>query len=385
LAEQVGRSDIVVAGACVLCLIAFAAAAREQSPTELRELSRQAEARIRELQAEADRLAQQTGTILGELRALELQREIRSQELKKADADAGAVLREVESAAERLQALEAQRLAETPGMRERLVEIYKRGRAGYLRLLLAADDLRALGRLSRGVAAIAQLDRVRLDAHRQIIRAQREALAEVEQRRAALAAAQEAGRKARAALDRAVAAHNARLDALDRQRDLAARYVGELQAAQTELQNRVSRIGSGETPALPLAPFRGALDWPVAGRLLSRFRTGGAAPSGTSVAHSGIEIAAADGSPARAVHPGTVAFAAPFTGFGTLVIVDHGQSAFTLYGYLSQAAVAAGARVNRGTIVGRTGRSPAGTDALYFELRIDGRPVDPVQWLRSPR
>jgi septal ring factor EnvC (AmiA/AmiB activator) len=70
-------------------------------------------------------------------------------------------------------------------------------------------------------------------------------------------------------------------------------------------------------------------------------------------------------------------------GFGTLVIVDHGANAFTLYGHLQQAAVAPGGSVDRGSVVGRAGRNPDGTDAVYFELRIDGRPVDPVQWLKA--
>jgi septal ring factor EnvC (AmiA/AmiB activator) len=87
----------------------------------------------------------------------------------------------------------------------------------------------------------------------------------------------------------------------------------------------------------------------------------------------------------RAVHDGAVAHAAPFEGFGTLVILDHGGGGFSLYGHLADAAVAAGAPVERGAVVGRAGRNPEGVNALYFELRIDGQPVDPLQWLGSPR
>jgi septal ring factor EnvC (AmiA/AmiB activator) len=119
--------------------------------------------------------------------------------------------------------------------------------------------------------------------------------------------------------------------------------------------------------------------------VLSRFGRTRDARFGTAILRNGIEIAAIDGQAVRAVHGGTVAFAAPFTGFGTLVIVDHGESAFTLYGHLAEASVAPAARVARGAILGRAGRSPAGIQAVYFELRIDGRPVDPVQWLRSTR
>jgi septal ring factor EnvC (AmiA/AmiB activator) len=290
----------------------------------------------------------------------------------------------IERITTRVTALESERLAETPRVQERLVEIYKRGRIGYLRLLLATDDLRALGRMTRGVAAVAELDRVRLDTHRQTIRQERQAMADLQKRRKDADAARAASLKARQALDQAVAAHNRRLDELDQRRDVAARYIGELQTAQADLQRATSSMSSN-TAALPIAPFRGSLDWPIAGRILSRFGRSRADRFGTIIVRNGIEIAATEGTPVRAVHGGTVAYAAPFTGFGTLVIVDHGHNAFTLYGHLSQAMVTSGARVGRNDVIGRAGRTPDGQTAAYFELRIDGRPVDPVQWLRSSR
>ncbi len=117
-------------------------------------------------------------------------------------------------------------------------------------------------------------------------------------------------------------------------------------------------------------------------------RASDAAPptvSAPRVVRNGIEIATIENQQVRAVHGGTVSYAAPFAGFGTLVIVDHGTNAFSLYGHLSQALVPAGAVVERNAVIGRAGRSPSGVQSLYFELRIDGRPVDPVQWFRSPR
>lgn len=366
------------------CLCLALLVAQAQPPTDTRGLAQQADRRIRQLQAEADRLAGQTRTLLNDLSALEVQRAIKIEEVKKTEAELSTVNTAFQKVADRVAALEAQRLADTPGIKERLTEIYKRGRGGYVRLLLATD-LQALGRMSRGVAAVARLDRARFDAHRRIIGAERDALAEIEARKKAVAAAQAEAGKARQALDAAVAAQNRRIDELDRRRDLAAQYVGELQDAQAALQQRVTNLGTDAPPSLPIAPFRGALDSPVPGRVLSRFGRGPGGRFGTAIVRNGIEIAATDGQDVRAVHGGTVAFAAPFTGFGTLVIVDHGDGAFTLYGHLAEATVAQGVRVARGGVVGRAGRSPAGVQAVYFELRIDGRPVDPVQWLRSTR
>ncbi len=357
------------------------AAAQAQPPAAA--LAR-AEQRIRELQREADRLAAQSSTLLSELRKLHLEREIRAQAVVKADAELAVVTSALAGTSARVSALEAQRVAGTPGVRERLIEIYKRGRGGYVGLLLAAEDLRALGRMTRGVTAVARLDRVRLDEHRRTVRAAREAMAELETRKAALARAQDEAVKARRALDAAVAAHNRRIDDLDARRDLAARYVGELQTAAAELQRQVAGLPSDSPASLPLAPFRGALEWPANGRIVSRFGAG-ADRFGTAITRNGIEIAVTEAQQVRAVHGGTVAFAAPFIGYGTLVILDHGGNAFTLYGHLAEAFVEAGARVERGSAVGRAGRNPSGQPVVYFEVRIDGRPVDPVQWLRSSR
>ena len=83
------------------------------------------------------------------------------------------------------------------------------------------------------------------------------------------------------------------------------------------------------------------------------------------------------------MHEGTVAFAESFAGLGPLVILDHGDRAYTLYGYLATIGVTKGTRVEAGAIVGTAGRAPAtGAPALYFEVRVDGRATDPLQWLK---
>ena len=344
----------------------------------------QAAERIRELQSEADQLAKASGTLLTELRRLELARQIKSQEVQKAELELAMLAKSQEAMERRLAQIAAERTATTPLVRERLVEIYKRGRGGYLRLLVQADDLQQLGRLSRGVASVARLDQLRVDAQRRSVRDEQAALGELTARRAKAAGARDAAAAARRALDAAIAAQAARIDEIDQRRDLAAQYVGELQAAQTGLQQRLSNSTTGAT-SLPILPFRGLLDWPVNGRLLASFGRGSTDRLATSVVRNGIEIATIEAQQVRAVHPGTVSYAAPFAGFGTLVIVDHGNNAFSLYGHLSQTVVGEGATVARGAVIGRAGRSPAGVQSLYFELRIDGRPVDPVQWFRSLR
>jgi septal ring factor EnvC (AmiA/AmiB activator) len=363
----------------VLVLIACVSLHAQGDP---KSQSDRAAARIRALQAESDRLATQARTVFGELRRLEIDQEIKQQDVAKTELELARVTAVRDRAEKRVSDLEALRVAQTPGVTERLVELSKRGRAGYLQLLLASDDVRALGRMARGVAAVAELDRIRLETHRRTLAAERDALNDLDQQHDAVEQLRKDAVRARAAVDAAVAARNRLIMDLDERRDLAAQFVAELQQSQLELERTLaSTEAASSVVALPIRPFKSDLPWPIDGRVTAPFGRVPAGRFGTTIVRNGIEVAARDGESAAAVHEGTVAFAAPFSGFGTLVIVDHGSGAFTLYGHLLDAAVSAGTNVSQGTPLGRVGLSPSGGAALYFELRIDGRPVDPLQWL----
>jgi len=370
----------MVLGCAVLALLSLSVLVAAQGDATSQ--ADRAAARIKALQAESDRLAVQARTVFGDLRKLELDREIKQQEVVKTELELTRVTTARDATAGKLTALEQIRIAQTPGVKERLVEISKRGRGGYVQLLLASNDVRALGRMARGVAAVAELDRVRLETHRRTLAAERDALNQLDQQRDAVEQLTRDATRARAAVDKAVAARNRLIEDLDQRRDLAAQYVAELQQAQVELERTVATAGAASAvTALPIRPFMGDLPWPLNGRVSARFGRRPAGRFGTSIVRNGIEVSGVEGAMATAVHEGKVAYAAPFSGFGTLVILDHGGSAFTLYGHLQEAVVTAGTNVSRGAPVGRIGLAPSGGAALYFELRIDGRPVDPIEWL----
>jgi murein hydrolase activator len=367
-------------GAILLALPLFAQQP-DRAPTEA--LARRAAERMQALRHEADALASQEQTVLGDLRKLEIERQMRSEEYKQADAKAQTGAAELASITSRMRELEQKDIAERPGLRARLVEIYKLGQGRYVRLLLSTSDLRSIGQASRTVATLAELDRRRIADHQRTVAELKAASAQLQQRQQTLEKLRADAQHAQAAADRAATARNELIRDIDRRRDLNAQLAGELQAVQQKLQAALRDVASGATSvdavSLPLRPFRGDLPWPVSGTVRRRFAptTG---PRGA--ASNGIEIGADEGSPALAVHEGVVAFADTFAGFGNLVIVDHGSQAFSLYGNLLEIAVKKGARVERGQRVGSVGPSPAGPAGLYFELRVDGQPVDPLQWLR---
>lgn len=377
----------------IAALVAGALATQAQTPLpttprplvtdDAAALAARAADRIKALQRESDRLAAQSKTVLTQLRQLEVTRALRAEELAAVTTRLTAISEKAAASEARVGELEARRIARTPALEGRLEALYKRGGAdGYVRLLLETASGRDLARASRGVVALARVEQLRIAAHRKLVadeRAARDQLAS-EQRQVARLRTEAAALDA--AAQKAVTERTRLLDELDTRRELAAQYVGELEQARTRLQATVDGLATNGPVDLPLAPFRGELPWPVTGRVLTRF--GRAASNyGTAIQRNGIEIATPLGTAVHAVHGGTVAFAAPFTGYGLLVIVDHGNDAFTVYGHLAGTALRQGDTVARGRTIGASGATPAGEPAAYFEVRIDGRPVNPVQWLTS--
>jgi len=382
-----GRASL--AGAIGLVLLAVISGGAQAPDTATADaLARRAAARIKALQREADSLASRERTLLEDLRALEVERDLRAAELEQGAQACDRIQTAMAEAATRIAALEQAAQSQLPDLSARMVDLYKIGNGGYLRLLLSVDDLRGMGRAYRFVSGLQRFDQQRVRDHQRTLADLRMAQASLEERRVQAQDVQLAVAHARDAAVRAVAAHEDMVRRIDARRDLAAQFMGELQTAQQKLQRTLddAALGTPSAPgteiALPLRPFRGDLDWPVSGEVVGSFGRQVDLRFHTSIVSNGVRIAAAAATPVRAIHEGTVAYAESFPGFGKLVIVDHGAVAFSLYGYLADIDVAPGTHVSRGEAVGIVGSALDGTAALYFELRIDGKPVDPLQWLK---
>ena len=123
----------------------------------------------------------------------------------------------------------------------------------------------------------------------------------------------------------------------------------------------------------------GGLGWPLSGALLANF--GGRMPDGRR--SDGLLIAANAGAPVKAIADGTVVYGEWMTGYGLLLIVDHGGGTLSLYAHNDALLKDVGAAVRRGDAVATVGSSGGhGRPALYFELRRNGAPVNPAAMLR---
>jgi murein DD-endopeptidase MepM/ murein hydrolase activator NlpD len=120
--------------------------------------------------------------------------------------------------------------------------------------------------------------------------------------------------------------------------------------------------------------------WPVDGTVTSPFglRLRGWSPD----LHHGVDVAAPEGTPVRAMKSGRVEVAGTRGGYGQTVVISHGSSMWTLYAHLSRIDVRVGERVNGGQVIGAVGRTGNATGPhLHFEVVRWGRAEDPVPLL----
>lgn len=171
----------------------------------------------------------------------------------------------------------------------------------------------------------------------------------------------------------------------------AAREAARARAAQQAKQKQEATKPRGpvgvntETPVpfrsdRPFSRLKGSLRLPVAGELMNRF---GAPREDGGVSWRGLFIRAAQGTPVKAIAAGQVVFAEWLRGFGNLIIVDHGEGYMSLYSNNESLYKQVGERVQPGDAIAAVGNSGGQSGhGLYFEMRHQSRPINPLQWVK---
>lgn len=227
---------------------------------------------------------------------------------------------------------------------------------------------------------IAALERRTRDAAVELAGLERQAQAE----RAKLVATAAERRKVLASIAGEISGQRRRMETLQRDEKRLSRLVDEIAKALRSAPPPAG--GSTRNERLPVAgdkgPFsqaKGRLRLPVRGELAGRF---GAPRQGSSLTWKGVLILAPEGEEVRAVASGRVVFADWMRGFGNLLILDHGENYLTIYGYNEALLRRVGETVHAGDVIATVGATGgADTSGLYFEIRHEGKPFDPLTWV----
>jgi len=207
---------------------------------------------------------------------------------------------------------------------------------------------------------------------------------DIENQKNEIALIQEQLRFQKSQAETQVATQNSLSDRLRRDRLALDAALARLEQDSTLLgqfiRDRRSRQGQPVYP--PIVLGESAFIYPVLGPISSEFGWRVHPISGTERFHSGIDFAVDYGTPIAAVAAGQVIFAGWYGGYGNAVIIDHGGGLTTLYAHTSELLIHEGDWLNRGTIVATVGSTGYSTGPhLHFEVRQEGEPVDPMQYL----
>ncbi len=290
-------------------------------------------------------------------------------------------------------------LAGQEALAERLLRLqYVQGTPDRLRLALegrdaatAARHLAYYGYIQRARAELITELRVKgeaLAALQKEAAGQRDALAASQAEQAAEARRLEKERAARAALVTKLAGEAARgrreIGRLKRDEARLARLVEEIARAIARRPAprpgiTVESVPDASVASKPFARLKGLLRLPVRGELVNRF---GAPREEGGSTWKGLFIRSMTGETVRAVADGRVVYADWLRGFGNLLILDHGGGYMSLYANNEGLVRQVGDSVRGGDPVAHVGASGGGAESgLYFELRRDGKPFDPMRWV----
>jgi septal ring factor EnvC (AmiA/AmiB activator) len=373
---------------CLLAGSAFGASKTQQKSEELKQL----QSRIDKLKREIENAEGTKADVLDELKdseqsISEINRALHdlARDQRQLGADLAQLRRDSDALRARIETQRAQ-------LARLLVLQYEGGAQDSLRVLLNRQDPNAVARDIEYYGHIARARGKLIAGLKADLAQAEEAEREAREKNAELMQIQVQQKRDMQALQKEAAGRRSTLARLDKQITSRRKQVKQLEQDEKRLTRLIERLAkavaapkkrpagaSGAPAASEFERLKGRLKLPVDGALTNRF---GAPRAETGVPWKGLFIRAAEGSPVKALAAGRVVFADWLRGFGNLLIIDHDDGYMSLYGYNEALLKPVGASVQAGETISTAGSSGGNAESgLYFEVRLQGKPVDPLPWV----
>ena len=358
--------------------------------------------------AKIDRLDAQSDELLGRIAVLDKRREVVDRRVDQLDAKLHDLQAHIEKVEDRLAdaqhhisllTKELQDILEDLDARtdvysERAIAIYKAGPSVYVDGLLDSDTMgelfnrieyyRASVDADSELIAEIQVLRDKTTTTREQVEAKRAQIAEdkldLERRRDDVRSVRHEQGVLLAQREADLSEKEAILAEVESDKDHYEQLQAQLEADASAIQNLLASSGSTASGDFPTGG--GQLAWPAAGPVTSGFGPRTHPIFGDTRVHTGIDIGAPYGAPVVASDGGTVVYVGAMSGYGNVVVIDHGNGLSTTYNHLSAFHVGSGQSVSRSSQIGAVGCTGYCTGPhLHFEVRVNGTPVDPMPYL----
>jgi len=394
------RRSALAAALAVLLVVPAAAQTRRDDPLQAEQ--RKLQQTQRQLKEERERAAAARAretSLLAELEEIERRLAAKKSDVTRLETRIKKAQSDVQLYRGEISKLEKQRAGQTNALAGRLRVMYRvHAQGGALPVILSGENPVTRAVAVRHLASLAALDARLIQEYRVTSDKLADRKGREEAQQQELAGLHEDAKREQAEVDREVAKRRVILAKVRDERAYHERMVGELTEASNRLeafirelqakQRKLAKIpppkGGIEPPAVGFGALKGRLPWPTEGRIVTGYGAQVHPRFGTRTFRNGVDIEAAVGRDVLAVHAGHVIYTGWFKGYGNLIIVDHGNEYFTLYAHIADIEAKEGEDVRQGQRIGTVGDtgSLAGP-RLYFEVRYQGKPQDPEQWLRQ--
>ena len=360
---------------------------------------REAEQQLKEERRKAAEARDKETSLLAELDQVEQRLADKQREIGRLDARIKRAQGDVVSLRGEVRGLEDQRGSQEQALARRLRAVYKvHAQGGALPILFSGDDPVARAVAVRHLTSLAALDARLIQEYRGTSDRLEDRRRREETRERELADLKSDAQREQTEVDRDAAKRRALLARVRDERAYHERMVGELSDATRRLeafirdlqarQRRLARVPPAkpglEPPGTGFATLRGRLPWPTEGRIIAAFGAQVHPRFGTRTFRNGVDIEAGEGRDVAAVFAGHVVYTGWFKGYGNLIILDHDNEYYTLYAHVADILVKEGDDVRQGQRIGTVGDTGSlEGPRLYFEVRFQGKPQDPEQWLRQ--
>ncbi len=351
---------------------------------EQEELKKQLEKEIEEISKEYNEIVRHENALVDSVERLRLEGEKLRKELELLEIRKRETEEERIQVSQSLEKLENQLLTYEKFISARLVALYKLGPLYSMKLLMALRKKPGWFRGFYIALSMAHHDKLLLERYEKMIqefRKRKQYLSTID-RQYEFQLHDIQRKKQR--LEQVLAQKERALRELRTQKDTYFQALQDLQRAT----NRISQYfgQSRYMPLLDIRKFKGLLTWPVQGKIIRPYGKIRVPQTGTYILSRGILIQVPVGTPVRAVFHGLVRYAGWFTTQGKLIVIDHGHNIYSLYGHNSKILVRKNSLVRKGQVIAYSGDTASFQGpALYFEIRNELKPENPLEWFRTSK
>lgn len=353
---------------------------------------REAEAELKQTEAEIDRLKKMLGNLKQEMSGLESELKESETEIGKLRNETRQIEQQIRDGETRLDDLteQAERLhaaleAQQSQIARQVRAAYMAGSQDYLKVMLNQDDPARVARMMQYYRYVNAARLEEIEQYQQTIEQIHQASTAIVAEQSLLQHNREQLAERRRSLESERVRRGELLASLDKRSRTEGQRLKQREAERAELSKLIESLDQAvtsiPTPAgnQPFTQAKGKLPLPTQGSIKARF--GSQRGDDSRLKWDGLLIAAAEGAPVHAVHGGRVVFAEWLRGAGLLMILDHGNGYLSLYGHNQSLLQEVGTWVKPGETIATVGSSGGlGSPALYFSIRHQGRALDPLAW-----